>query len=209
MNTIVRTVAFGIAALAIGAGSAVTSATAADGVAQPDRAARTALTFTIDDCEGCEVQLHQVLPGVDNSDGDARRPRTWASAPATVQDGRVTFRVPAKRTWGMSVTVEAPWEGHTGYLTTVAFRYAGKRVGQPVTLREARAADAASACWAGTRRARVTVPIVVERVRVDGVRGKVPGSLAYTPTTQDWASDVRAAPGGVLGSQDFDLCGQR
>ena len=97
----------------------------------------------------------------------------------------------------------------TGYLTTVAFLYAVKRVGQPVTLRQARAADAASACWAGTRQAAVTVPVVVERVRVDGVHRKVPGSIAYTPTTEDWTSAVRTAWDGVLGSQDFDVCGQR
>ncbi len=196
-STYLRNVAMGLAALSIGAGSTVVSTVvstaAADGA--PARAARTALTFTVDDCAGCDVQLHQG--------------RDWSSPVRTVEDGRVTFRVPSSRTWGLSVTVDAPWEGHTGYDTTVAFRYEGKRVGDPVTPAEARAADAASACWAGTRRRAVTVPLVVERVRVDGVRGKVAGSIAYTPTTEDWTSPVRPAPGGVLGSQDVDDCGRR
>jgi hypothetical protein len=204
MTTILRTLALGIAALSVGAGSLAATTTPADGATAPaDRATRTALTVTIDDCEGCRVQLHQGF------EGGAQQPQLWESAERTVRDGRVTFPVLTRRTWGMSVTVRAPWEGHTGYLTTVAFRYAGKRVGQPVTLREARAADAASACWAGTRRARVTMPVVVERVRVDGVHREVPGSIAYTPTTEDWTSQPRAAWDGVLGSQDFDLCGQR
>jgi hypothetical protein len=205
MKNQLRTLALGLAALSIGAGSLAATTSAADGAASaPDRATRTALTFTIDDCEGCRVQLHQGLERP-----DSKRPRMWESAERTVRGGKVTFRIPTKRTWGMSATVVAPWEGHTGYLTTVAFRYAGKRVGDPVSLAEARAADAASACWAGTRRARVTVPVVVERVRVDGVHRKVPGSIAYTPTTEDWTSEPRAAWDGVLGSQDFDVCGQR
>lgn len=206
MNTKLRTLALGLAALSVtGAGSLAALAPQAD--AAPDRAdqaTRTALTFTIDDCEGCRVQLHQ---GLDRGRGE--QPLMWESAVRTVRGGKVTFPVRTKRTWGMSVTVRAPWEGHTGYLTTVAFRYAGKRVGQPVSFAEARAADAASACWAGTRRAKVTVPVVVERVRVDGVHRKVPGSIAYTPTTEDWTSTPRTAWDGILGSQDFDVCSQR
>jgi hypothetical protein len=178
-------------ALALGtAALSVTTAPVAD--AAPDRGLRTTLTFAVDDCEGCEVQLHQG--------------RDWSSQERTVRNGKVSFTMPSKRTWGMSTTVRAPWEGHTGYLTTVAFRYGGKQVGDPVTPAEARAADAASACWAGTRSRRVTVPLVVERVRVDGVRGRVAGSIAYTPTTEDWTSPLRSAYDGVLGSQDLDEC---
>ena len=69
----------------------------------------------------------------------------------------------------MSVAVRAPWEGHTGYATTVAWRYNGKQVGDTVTLAEAVTKKRASACWEGVRRREVTVPLVVEKVEVDGV----------------------------------------
>ena len=41
---------------------------------------------------------------------------------------------------------------------------------------------------------------------VQGVQGKVKGSIAYTPSTQSWLSPMRRAVKGVLGSQDFDVC---
>ena len=68
------------------------------------------------------------------------------------------MRIPTRRTWGMSATVRAPWEGHTGYVTTVAWRYAGKSVGDRVTLEEAVTRTRASACWEGTRRRHLTIP---------------------------------------------------
>jgi hypothetical protein len=199
-----RTLALATAALSVGVGAVVATGTPAKAVGHHDRSGRTALTFAVEDCEGCEIQLHQGLPGK-----HGERPTFWKSPERTVHDGTVTFRIPSRRTWGMSATVVAPWEGWTGYFTTVAFRYDGKTVGQPVTLSEATDADAASACWAGTRQRAVTIPLVVERVRVAGVRGKVPGSIAYTPTTEDWTGEVRDAWDGVLGSQDYDICGQR
>lgn len=191
-----------VAAAALAAGLAVTAPTAS---AQPTTAERslprTTLTFTVADCEGCEVQLHQ---GISTLDADA--PRMWASKVKEVSGGRVTFRPATRRTHGMSVTVRAPWEGHTGYLTTVAFRYGGKLVGDEVTLAEAVTKSRASACWEGTRKRRITLPLVVEEVEVDGVHERVPGSIAFVPVTLSWLGHMRQAWRGVLGSQDFDVC---
>lgn len=194
-----------VTAAGIGAIVAATPSTHAEPDARTSSAAavpagRTALTFAVDDCDGCRIQLHQGFAG--------KRPVLWESEERSVEDGAVTFVVASSRTWGMTATVDAPWEGHTGYRTTVAFRYDGRSVGDPVTLEEARTAEAASGCWAGTRQREVTIPLVVEQVEVDGVHHRVPGSIAYTSTTEDWASDVRTAVEGVLGSQDVDLCGQ-
>lgn len=169
----------------------------------PDRAAgkRTVLTFEVADCEGCRFRLTQ---GVSTLDAD--EPRIWTSRERRVEDGRVTFRPLTRRTHGLSVTVVAPWEGHTGYLTTVAWRYAGKSVGDPVTLEEAVTEERASACWEGTRRRRLTIPVVVAEVEVDGVHERVPGSIAFVPTTQSWLRPMREVRDGVLGSQDVNIC---
>ena len=67
---------------------------------------RTAITFTVDDCEGCEIQLSSALGTY--AQADAGKVDFWNSRVKTVEDGSVTFRIPTKRTWGMSVAVEAP-----------------------------------------------------------------------------------------------------
>jgi hypothetical protein len=178
-------------------------ATGAAHAVPQDRSAaeRTVLTFEVADCEGCRFRLTQ---GVSTLDAD--EPRVWTSRERRVEDGRVTFRPLTRRTHGLSVTVVAPWEGHTGYLTTVAWRYAGKSVGDPVTLAEAVTRTRASACWEGTRRRSLTIPVVVAEVEVDGVHERVPGSIAFVPTTRSWLPPMREVWDGVLGSQDVNIC---
>ncbi|KQV69473.1 hypothetical protein ASC64_06395 [Nocardioides sp. Root122] len=203
VRTTVRT------AVRTAAGGALLAALAAPSAAAPaatDRdvrgaAPRTALTFTVEDCEGCEIQLVNA-----RSTLDADVVHVWESRTKEVEDGSVTFSIPTRRTWGMSATVVAPWEGHTGYRTTVAWRYNGKRVGDPVTLEEAVTRTKASACWEGVRSRRVTVPLVVEKVRVAGVHEEVEGSIAFVPTTQSWLRPMREVWDGVLGSQDVNIC---
>jgi len=197
-TTLARTTALASAALLAGVlASTPVQAQPADRSA----AARTALTFTIDDCEGCEVQLVNA-----RSTLDADVVHVWESQAKEVSDGTVTFRIPTRRTWGMSATVRAPWEGHTGYATTVAWRYNGELAGDTVTLEEAVTKKKASACWEGVRRRAVTVPLVVEKVRVRGVRKVVDGSIAFVPTTQSWLPPMREVVEGVLGSQDVNIC---
>jgi hypothetical protein len=165
---------------------------------------RTALTFTVDDCEGCEIQLTSALGTY--AEADAGKVDIWSSRTRTVEDGSVTFTIPTKRTWGMSVAIKAPWEGHTGYRTTLAWRYNGELQGDEVTLEEAVTKKKASACWEGVRSRKVTVPIVVEKVRVMGVHKEVNGSIAFVPVTQSWLRPMREVWDGVLGSQDVNIC---
>ena len=202
VRTTVRSTAVAATLVGVLAGVLATLAPAGANAA-PERVAepRTRLTFVVDDCEGCEVQLVNA-----RSTLDADVVHVWQSRPRSVRDGRVTFRVATKRTWGLSVTVRAPWEGHTGYSTTVAWRYNGKGVGDTVTLQEAVTKKRASACWEGVRRRAITVPLVVEEVEVRGVTGNVPGSIAFVPTTQSWLSPMRETVEGVLGSQDVNIC---
>ena len=179
---------------------------AATAAANTERAAapRTQLTFSVDGCEGCEIQLTSALGTI--AEANAGKVDIWNSKTRTVEDGSVSFDIATRRTWGMSVAVRAPWEGHTGYRTTVAWRYNGNLQGDTVTLEQALTKTKASACWEGVRSREVTVPLVVEKVRVDGVQKKVNGSIAFVPTTQSWLHPMREAQGGVLGSQDVNIC---
>lgn len=194
-----RTTALAITVLALTA--TLVSPAGAAAPAHDQRAATTRLTFTVEDCQGCEVQLTNARRTL-----DADVVHVWSSRTRTVTDGKVVFRIATRRTWGMSVTVKAPWEGHTGYATTVAWRYGGHVVGDTVTLEEAVTERRASACWEGVRRRTVTVPLVVEEVEVDGVHGRVPGSIAFVPTTSSWLPPMRRTVDGVLGSQDVNIC---
>jgi hypothetical protein len=191
----------GLSGAALLAGALAATTPAAHAQVEDRAAARTMLTFTVDDCEGCEVQLVNARRTL-----DADVVHVWQSQTKRVTDGVVTFRIPTRRTWGMSATVVAPWEGHTGYVTTVAWRYDGERVGDTVTLDEAVTKRKASACWEGVRSRKVTVPLVVEEVRVRGVRKEVDGSIAFVPTTHSWLPPMRRSPEGVLGSQDVNIC---
>jgi hypothetical protein len=179
------------AALVTVAGAAAVPADAAAG--------RTALTVSIADCEGCTVQLQQAVPRGDGV-------RVWSSAKATVTGGEAVLDVPSRRTWGSVMTLTAPWEGQLGYVTTVAVRYADHAVGEPVSVTEAAGERRATGCWAGTRRHSLTLEVDVEQTTVRGVSGSVVGTRAWTPETQDWQGATRRTPGGVLGSQDVDVC---
>jgi hypothetical protein len=201
MDTRRTTALAGAALLATMLAPTAPSAAADDRADDRAAASRTRLTFTVADCEGCEVQLVNA-----RSTLDADVVHVWQSRTREVRDGRVTFRVASRRTWGMSATVRAPWEGQTGYVTTVAWRYDGERVGDTVTLEEAVTKRRASACWEGTRRRHLTLPLVVEEVEVLGVRERVPGSIAFVPTTQSWLPPMRRVVDGVLGSQDVNVC---
>jgi len=204
--TIRTTIALAAATLVTVLVAPTIAAGAAPDFAGEERAAgpRTRLTFTVDDCEGCKLQLTSALGTI--AEAHAGNLKIWSSRTRTVHDGSVTFDILTKRTWGMSVAVDAPWEGHTGYRTTVAWRYNGKYVGDPITLEEAVTKRKASACWEGVRRRAVTVPLVVEEVEVDGVHERVPGSIAFVPETQSWLRPMREVWDGVLGSQDVNIC---
>lgn len=177
------------------------AAPAATAGAATQRAAhRTTLTLEMPTCELCTVRLYQ------GRWDHTHRPTAWISREKRVIDEQASWRIRSSHTRGMSISVEAPWEGHTGYRITVAFRYGGEQVGDHVSFREARRKQHAAACWEGTRRDRVTLPVEVRRVRVDGVHHRVPGSIAYLPTTQSWLTPMFSAWDGVLGMQEIPIC---
>jgi len=204
-----RRFAAGAAVLAAGAAGALSAAPAADATtalatAPSAREARqTTITFQVPDCDGCVVGLVQGRWDPDATSGV----RVWDGGQHEVSDGAVTVTVPRRRTKGMSMTVEAPWEGHTGYITQTVFRHGGKRVGDEVGFKEARSKTRGAGCWAGTRDAEVTIPLTVRKVWVQGLRHRVRGSIAYADVTQDWMVPMRQVWDGVMGTQDVPICG--
>lgn len=162
-------------------------------------AARTTLTVHAPGCEGCEITAQSALTS-DYED-------VWQARPTEVLDGVATFRVPTDRTAGLSMSLRAPWERRLGYVTVVAMRYAGTQPGDVVSKREARGKRRASACWAGTRDTAYEMTLRTRKVRVVGIGpGRVPGTLAWARTTQDWLGPVRRVFDGVMGGQDIDFC---
>lgn len=85
-------------------------------------------------------------------------------------------------------------------------RYGGKGVGDHVPYREARTKKRAAACWESTGRHAVTLPVVVRKVRVQGTRHRVAGTIAYLPATTSWLTPTFDARRGVLGLQEAATC---
>ena len=157
----------------------------------------TRLTLQIASCDGCRVGMASYLQGSMD---------VWSAKPEKVADGKVSFAVPTDRTAGLSITVRAPWEGATGYVTDVALRYQGQQPGDKVGFTAARASTRASGCWAGTSDDTATMKVVVRKVQVDGYSGKVPGTLAFAKVTQDWLRPLVPTWRGVVGTQDVMPC---
>ena len=155
-----------------------------------------------EDCDGCRVQLYSGL-----ATDDPDEPRLWASLEKKVKDGKVAFPVPHTRTAGMSISIDAPWEGFTGYATSVVMRYAGMQVGDEVTAEEATGKHRASGCFEGTSRDKLVMPVHVEQVQVQGQQEEVTGTLAFLDTTTAWLTPMERVIDGVLGSQDVRICG--
>lgn len=207
-----RTVPAALAALLTSVALATTpapSASAGPDRAGPDRAGdgdgTTRVVLRMPDCEGCTVQLVSSLVTALATD-DPAEPRLWASLERTVRDGKVAFPVPHSRTVGMQVLLDAPWEGHLGYRTTVVLRYAGEQAGDPMTLEEAQDKSRASSCFGGTSRDRLVLPVETHRVDVQGVHEEVPGTLAHLSEAVPWLSPMDRTVDGVLGSQDVRVC---
>lgn len=197
-----RTIPAAAALLALAAAPTPTTYAAhADPGAAGPADGTTRVVVRVDDCDGCRVQLVSGL-----ATEDPAEPRLWASLEKEVRDGKVAFPVPSSRTSGLSITIDAPWEGHLGYTTTVAVRYAGEQAGEQMTAEEAVTKNRASGCLEGTSRDRLVLPVHVEQVVVDGVHGEVPGTLAFLETALPWLSPMSPVADGVLGQQDVLVC---
>jgi len=174
----------------------LTSVTSAAAAAQT-----TTLTFSVHDCDGCQIQPLQYMAG---------QQKAWSGKKKTVKDGTVSWTFATKHTHGMSFWIRAPWEGSdgdsTGFVANIVTRYDHEKAGSTVTRDDVRSKTKASGCWAGTDATEVTIPLEVRKVMVDGYQGKTPGTLAWTKVTQDWWRPILKTYKGILGSQDYMPC---
>jgi hypothetical protein len=164
------------------------------------RAATTTLRLHVTGCDRCSVQLWQAIDG---------RPSVWHSAKRRIgSDHRVVFRVPTRRTHGMSFTFDAPWAKGLGAVPNIVTRYQGHAVDAKVTRKQARAGKHAEGCWAGTPTSGLLqLDFAVSRVKVKTVDGK-PGlaPLVYaTHTMSSWKPMVKTFK-GMIGNQDAFYC---
>lgn len=197
-RVLTTTLAAAIAAVSL-TGLAGPAASPAGAAAQVQLAPRTDLTLQVSGCEGCRFRLTQALDG---------REKVWQSRGRTVEDGTVSWSVPTLRTHGLSITVSAPWDGGAGYVPTVAFRYAGLAVGDPVTNAVAKTKKRASACWAGTTEDAATLDVTVVHARSTNPPGDpIRTPRAFTSVTQDWEKPMLRVGKGIAGTQDANYCG--
>lgn len=168
--------------------------------ATPKGARTTTLTITAPGCEGCRIQPSQYR---------LDRPmakRGWSTKARKVKDSVATFTLPTARTRGLTFTVDAPWEGRTGYVAVATVAFAGTEVGDVPTLEEAITYQRATACWAGTSRTTAALTLEAHEVEVDGIDGRVSGTIAwFTPTPASWGPSRRIFD-GVNGTQDVIGC---
>jgi hypothetical protein len=164
------------------------------------RAARTTLHLHVTGCDRCSVQLWQAIDG---------RPTVWHSARQKIgADHQAVFRLPTRRTHGMSFTLDAPWAKGLGAVPNIVTRYRGHAVDTKVTRKQARAGKRAEGCWAGTSTSgRLDLHFAVSRVTIRTLTGqRGPAPLAYaTHTMSSWKPMVKTFK-GMIGNQDAFYC---
>ncbi len=119
----------------------------------------------------------------------------------------MTFQVPTDRTTGLVLGVSAPWDVELPWQTIVVMGYKGYTAGDKISTADAKAAEKATACWAGTDAAAYTLKLVVKKVTVEGNDGPTSGSIAFAKKTQPTIKPWRDTTKGVLGSLDVIMCG--
>lgn len=164
----------------------------------------TRVTFKVAHCEGCRVHVQSARTSNYNS--------VWQSQTKSVRNGQVSFLVPTAKTRGLSVNATSVDEQRakipTGYVTMAVFRYAGVRAGQHMTAAKARTMRQGTACWAGTSRSAVTMPLVIRSVRVAGTTGMTSGTISWFPTMRRSMAPMQRTPHGVFGTQEVIFCGR-
>jgi hypothetical protein len=157
----------------------------------------TKVVLFVKDCDGCQVGLQQAFK---------YQHTVWSRARKPVVDGRVTFRVPTRRTRGLSITVLPDWDV-TGAIPNVVIRYAGRKVGSKVTAHAAASKKHAYGCWTGTRRAKVTLRVQVSAYETIGYNGNPGyGARAWLTKTHRALGPKQRAYHGSLGNQDAFFC---
>lgn len=174
------------------------------GIAAPASATGTTeVTLVVRGCEGCTVGMVRAL----STDGNVKpsRPQFWEGGSAKVSNGRVAFSIPTDITSGVSFTISAPWEGNTGRVSNIILGD-GAQGGQRLTATQAKDRRRATACWAGTSAAMVTIRVSVARVKVQGIGGPATAALVWANPSVSTTGPLDSTEKGTLGNQDAYYC---
>lgn len=179
------------AAAAMTLGVAPSTGAAADN--ENVRAHKTTIVLKIDNCKGCKIQPAQ------SRDGSS----PWVGENRLVRKHKVVFRVPSKRTRGLTFVLDDPRPNDLDARPLIVTRYRGQPVGSTVKGAEARKAKRASPCWAGSRRDKVVREVAVRRFETGkGVRGT---RLWFRKTAQSGRPYSKTFH-GVIPVQDLYSC---
>ncbi len=160
----------------------------------------TTITMRVMGCNGCTITPVQAIAGSADM---------WTGQGVKVRAGRAVFSVPTARTSGMSFNLDATWRVDINAEPVIVTQYEGYQPGQRVTKRQAKAAKKATACWAGTSDAAITLRVMVRRVWMPGFpegtrRTRVP--LAWMIPTAATTGGFDSADKGVIAQQEAWYC---
>ena len=169
----------------------------ASAAAPTARVPTTRITLRVKHCRRCPVYLQQAL-----DDGTY-----WTSKTHRVRAGHARFRVPTKRTHGLTFVFVPRWDDASNAVTNVVTRYANTRVGDNISNRVAAHKRRATACWAGTDARRVRMVVRAVRFQAPAIGGGQGHALRawFNPmksATPYWNRTYR----GSLGNQDAYFC---
>ena len=192
------------AALVVPAGhQAVAGVDAAASTAAPI----TSLTLRVHGCEGCTIQPVQARGGSNP---------VWRGKIKTVTNGLVHWTTAQRRTVGMSFDIFDPNAVALDFMTDIVIAYPGLDVGERVPAGFAKHHKRANACWAGSRRASVSLRVRVEQFpSMSEFPPQVPGyqirpyfvwTKPFVRIFDGKGGSYSAAGKGVTGNQDAYYC---
>lgn len=189
------TATVGLAAAAPGVALAAPAATTA-----ATSGPQTTITMNVTGCEGCTIQANQFVNGTTPA---------YESKSAVVTAGVATITVPTANTSGMYFSIQTAKPARIDALPLITTQVKGHAAGTTLTRAQQIAGKKASACWAGTADAAVTIAVTVNRVKMpsfpNGKKKTLVPLARFAPTVKAFGG-FNTAYKGVLATQDVWLC---
>jgi hypothetical protein len=140
---------------AVAVAPAVAPIAAPAGDAAAGAGPRTTLTLVVHRCHGCAITPVKA--------GDGSAPALWQGRTKKVRHGAVHWTMATRHTVGMSFNIVDHHAVALDFMTNIVVAYRGLDVGTRVPAGVAAHKKRANGCWAGTRKASVTLRVRVER----------------------------------------------
>lgn len=159
----------------------------------------TSITFTVIGCNGCQITPVWAITG--------QVPVEFATT--TVIRGTAFASVPTAQTEGLSFNITPRRQVSIDAQPVIVTQYQGIAPGTKVTKAKAKKATQATACWAGTTRANVTLTVVVRRVALPSFPDqskKTMVPLAWIQPTAQSTGGFGPTQKGVIAQQEAWYC---